>query len=112
MRSRPLKPAKRANGLLKTSSRCDSAIHRVQALPNGLKDPRREGQFTGGDGLTLSQNFGGSRLGVAPRSRRHHQRDHVPRPHSCASKEKASSPISVLDNSNPGQDEENSARVK
>jgi len=31
VRSRPLKPARRANGLLKTSSRCDSAIQSASA---------------------------------------------------------------------------------
>ena len=37
MRSRPPKPLKRVNGLLKTNSRCHRAIHGVQALPKRLR---------------------------------------------------------------------------
>jgi SpoIIAA-like len=37
VRSRPPKPLKRANGLLKTNSRCHRAIHAVQAPPKRLR---------------------------------------------------------------------------
>ena len=60
MRSRPPKPLKRANGLLKTNSRCHRAIHGVQALPKAVErsvtssDPRTETYPGGGFALELA----------------------------------------------------------
>ena len=49
MRSRPPKPLKRVNGLLKTNSRCHRAIHGVQALPKRLSAAARARSYADAD---------------------------------------------------------------
>jgi hypothetical protein len=49
VRSRPPKPLKRVNGLLKTNSRCHRAIHGVQALPKRLSAAARARSYADAD---------------------------------------------------------------